>query len=171
MWEWLRRDPGYISWYARASTATRGTGDAMPWGLHFRRASRPPGPGGADHLACRFRSRGNCRYRRVGGPVRSGQSPHRPDRALARHCDRRGRARACRAIRWLASYSARCRGGPSGGPGSGPVALQVAWACLSGGPLAAAQPIARSVSPSPLRPLALSQRCPDRSGRRYVACP
>ncbi|MGL4287400.1 MAG: transcriptional regulator domain-containing protein [Phreatobacter sp.] len=53
MWEWLRRDPGYVGWYTRASAATRGSGDARLWGLHFRGASRPPGPGGAAHLACR----------------------------------------------------------------------------------------------------------------------
>lgn len=48
MWEWLRRDPGYIAWYVRASAATRGSGGAasiepIQWGLHFRRA---PGPRG-----------------------------------------------------------------------------------------------------------------------------
>ncbi|QDX25164.1 hypothetical protein FPZ54_03400 [Sphingomonas suaedae] len=42
MWEWLRRDPDYIAWYARASAVTRGSGDdgncdAATWGLHFRR--------------------------------------------------------------------------------------------------------------------------------------
>ncbi|MGH6616432.1 transcriptional regulator domain-containing protein [Sphingomonas sp.] len=40
MWEWLRRDPDYIAWYARASDVTRGVGamppDALSWGLHFR---------------------------------------------------------------------------------------------------------------------------------------
>ena len=36
MWEWLRRDPGYVAWYTCASTATRRVGDALPWGLHFR---------------------------------------------------------------------------------------------------------------------------------------
>lgn len=39
MWEWLRRDPGYVGWYTQASTATLGTGDALPWGLHFRGTS------------------------------------------------------------------------------------------------------------------------------------
>ena len=45
MWEWLRRDPDYIAWYARASQATRGSLNAGPaiepiqWGLHFRRGS------------------------------------------------------------------------------------------------------------------------------------
>lgn len=40
MWEWLRRDPGYVAWYARASLATRGTAsDPTQWGIHFRRAS------------------------------------------------------------------------------------------------------------------------------------
>jgi hypothetical protein len=44
MWEWLRRDPGYVAWYTRASTATRGaTSDesAARWGLHFRGGSGP----------------------------------------------------------------------------------------------------------------------------------
>ncbi|WP_409372108.1 transcriptional regulator domain-containing protein [Sphingobium chlorophenolicum] len=36
MWEWLRRDPDYIAWYATASHATRGSGLARQWGLHFR---------------------------------------------------------------------------------------------------------------------------------------
>ena len=40
MWEWLRRDPDYIAWQARASTATRGAApahyDPVQWGLHFR---------------------------------------------------------------------------------------------------------------------------------------
>lgn len=61
MWEWLRRDPGYVDWYARASAVTRGAPavapiDPFPWGLHFRggsgrRSTRRP----AD-LACRARS-------------------------------------------------------------------------------------------------------------------
>jgi hypothetical protein len=62
MWEWLRRDPGYIAWYTRASTATRGTGtsglapgdDPVLWGIHFRRAAGGRGPGCAAPLACRF---------------------------------------------------------------------------------------------------------------------
>lgn len=42
MWEWLRRDPDYIAWHIRASTATRGAGmpdtesNPVQWGLHFR---------------------------------------------------------------------------------------------------------------------------------------
>ncbi|WP_369405256.1 transcriptional regulator domain-containing protein [Sphingomonas pruni] len=61
MWEWLRRDPGYIAWYARASEVTRGV-DALPrgalaWGLHFRRGSGDRRPPGAADLACRSRSR------------------------------------------------------------------------------------------------------------------
>ncbi|WP_457313172.1 transcriptional regulator domain-containing protein [Sphingomonas sp. UYAg733] len=44
MWEWLRRDPGYVDWYTRASTATRGAtllvdgkiDDPAQWGIHFR---------------------------------------------------------------------------------------------------------------------------------------
>ncbi|WP_406693891.1 transcriptional regulator domain-containing protein [Sphingomonas cannabina] len=40
MWEWLRRDPDYIAWHARASVATRGVSGIGPdpsrWGLHFR---------------------------------------------------------------------------------------------------------------------------------------
>jgi hypothetical protein len=64
MWEWLRRDPDYIAWHVRASTATRGT-DSEPllWGLHFRRASEPRSARGPDHLACRFRPRDDGRGR------------------------------------------------------------------------------------------------------------
>ncbi|WP_443020080.1 transcriptional regulator domain-containing protein [Sphingobium sp. Cam5-1] len=36
MWEWLRRDPDYIAWYAQASSITRGSADPRVWGLHFR---------------------------------------------------------------------------------------------------------------------------------------
>ncbi|MFC3698829.1 transcriptional regulator domain-containing protein [Sphingobium xenophagum] len=36
MWEWLRRDPDYIAWHARASSVTRGRVDPRAWGLHFR---------------------------------------------------------------------------------------------------------------------------------------
>lgn len=36
MWEWLRRDPDYVAWHARASSVTRGSADPLAWGLHFR---------------------------------------------------------------------------------------------------------------------------------------
>lgn len=39
MWEWLRRDAGYVAWYASATAVTRGAGvpaDASRWGVHFR---------------------------------------------------------------------------------------------------------------------------------------
>ena len=36
MWEWLRRDTGYIAWHAQASQITRGPADSAGWGLHFR---------------------------------------------------------------------------------------------------------------------------------------
>ena len=36
MWEWLRRDPGYIAWHAQASQITRGPAHSADWGLHFR---------------------------------------------------------------------------------------------------------------------------------------
>jgi len=36
MWEWLRRDPDYVAWHARASAVTRGHANPLPWGLHFR---------------------------------------------------------------------------------------------------------------------------------------
>lgn len=57
MWEWLRRDPNYIAWYARASRVTRGTENPLRWGLHFRR--RPPSrrAGGHGHLERRIRPR------------------------------------------------------------------------------------------------------------------
>ncbi|QCI78806.1 hypothetical protein E6W36_01835 [Hankyongella ginsenosidimutans] len=39
MWEWLRRVPGYVAWYTRASTATRGVlptiDDPAQWGFTF----------------------------------------------------------------------------------------------------------------------------------------
>lgn len=37
MWEWLRRDEGYVSWFAQAGAA-RGAGlrTIESWGLHFR---------------------------------------------------------------------------------------------------------------------------------------
>ena len=45
MWEWLRRDPAYISWYARMSDVTRGDApddiDPIRWGLHFRGVAKP----------------------------------------------------------------------------------------------------------------------------------
>ncbi|WP_367179702.1 DUF6499 domain-containing protein [uncultured Sphingomonas sp.] len=61
MWEWLRRDPGYIAWHARASVVTRGHAsgdvpdvDPIQWGLHFRRESGPHGPRRPADLACRL---------------------------------------------------------------------------------------------------------------------
>src|SRR5690349_2183885 len=37
MWEWTRRDPDYVAWYAQASRATGGAADAgwapLHWGL------------------------------------------------------------------------------------------------------------------------------------------
>ncbi|WP_414711472.1 transcriptional regulator domain-containing protein [Sphingobium yanoikuyae] len=36
MWEWLRRDSGYIAWHAGARASTRGSADPGRWGLHFR---------------------------------------------------------------------------------------------------------------------------------------
>lgn len=53
MWEWLRRDQGYIAWHARASMVTRGTAAPTQWGLHFRRGPVSPCHGGAAYLACR----------------------------------------------------------------------------------------------------------------------
>ncbi|WP_371128262.1 transcriptional regulator domain-containing protein [Sphingomonas sp. NFR15] len=107
MWEWLRRDPCYVGWYTRASTATRGADDAMPWGLHFRGTSRPPGPGGAAHLACRSRSRDNRRHRHPRRSVEPRQHPRGPDRTVACDRDRHSRARARRPVRRLAPYPAR----------------------------------------------------------------
>lgn len=43
MWEWLRRDPDYGAWQARATVVTGGDrpiadlGSGRLWGLHFRR--------------------------------------------------------------------------------------------------------------------------------------
>jgi hypothetical protein len=37
MWEWVRRDAGYIAWHAKASAVTRGVApEPRAWGLHFR---------------------------------------------------------------------------------------------------------------------------------------
>ncbi|TKV40636.1 transcriptional regulator domain-containing protein [Sphingobium yanoikuyae] len=36
MWEWLRRDSGYIAWHAGARASTHGAADPGQWGLHFR---------------------------------------------------------------------------------------------------------------------------------------
>jgi hypothetical protein len=42
MWEWLRRDSGYIAWQAQASAVTGGLAPCQPdrdplrWGVHFR---------------------------------------------------------------------------------------------------------------------------------------
>jgi hypothetical protein len=37
MWEWLRRDTGYVDWHVQASRTTGGTpGEPLKWGLHFR---------------------------------------------------------------------------------------------------------------------------------------
>ncbi|WP_353850748.1 DUF6499 domain-containing protein [Sphingomonas sp.] len=67
MWEWLRRDPDYIAWYARASRATRGRPapglEPAQWGLHFRRESGPRSARGPDHLACRSRPWHAARHR------------------------------------------------------------------------------------------------------------
>ncbi|MFK4874117.1 transcriptional regulator domain-containing protein [Novosphingobium sp. ZW T3_23] len=59
-WEWLRRDQGYIDWYARASELTRSGWDggaAQAWGLHFCRGSRGFRPGGTAYLVGRYRPR------------------------------------------------------------------------------------------------------------------
>ncbi|WP_443189667.1 transcriptional regulator domain-containing protein [Novosphingobium sp. Rr 2-17] len=43
MWEWLRRDPAYVEWYACASGVTRSgsCGEVVrQWGLHFPRGPR-----------------------------------------------------------------------------------------------------------------------------------
>lgn len=56
MWEWLRRDPDYVAWFVRASSATRGArldpaADPLQWGLHFRRTSDSKCARSTDHLA------------------------------------------------------------------------------------------------------------------------
>lgn len=50
MWEWLRRDPGYIAWYARASAVTHGPPhaippDPLPWGCTFAEDPAIAAPG------------------------------------------------------------------------------------------------------------------------------
>ncbi|WP_373285444.1 transcriptional regulator domain-containing protein [Novosphingobium endophyticum] len=84
MWEWLRRDPGYVEWHARASRVTGGA-RSVPrgWGLHFRRRSGPRCAFGPDHLACRSRS------------VRdSGRGPACRSRSSRQSLPRHGRALA-----------------------------------------------------------------------------
>lgn len=52
MWEWVRRDPGYVAWYAKASAVTRGAMPApLDWGLHFRRGPGDQCARGAPDLA------------------------------------------------------------------------------------------------------------------------
>lgn len=53
MWEWLRRDPGYVAWHVKASDATRGAdahATANLWGLYFRRKAVDRGTRSDDHL-------------------------------------------------------------------------------------------------------------------------
>ncbi|WP_372891788.1 transcriptional regulator domain-containing protein [Sphingomonas sp.] len=75
MWEWLRRDPGYVAWYTRASTATRGaraaTDDPAQWGIHFRGMPGPRRARGPDPLARRCRSRHAHRHCHSDGRSRS----------------------------------------------------------------------------------------------------
>ncbi len=54
MWEFLRRDPDYIAWYALASSVTRGPArreDPARWGLHFRGSAGSSRARGAADLA------------------------------------------------------------------------------------------------------------------------
>jgi hypothetical protein len=56
MWEWLRRDAGYVAWHARASSVTRGASppiDRNPeqWGFYFRRTAGHRRAASAPHLA------------------------------------------------------------------------------------------------------------------------
>ncbi|WP_375197261.1 transcriptional regulator domain-containing protein [Sphingobium sp.] len=113
MWEWLRRDPAYVAWHAQASRVTRGTAGDSPWGLHFRRKSRAPGAGGADHLARRFRSRDPACFDRA--LLWSGRRRYRccvPD-AMAPRRHRRHGSGICGAHRWPQAFAARHTGGES----------------------------------------------------------
>lgn len=114
MWEWLRRDPDYIAWHARASTATRGTDpakDPLQWGLHFRRASGPRSAGSADHLACRARSRDPQGRGQSGRWRRARSSRHCHSSSLADHRGRFDWPGTCRPVRRLAPCPDRRRGG------------------------------------------------------------
>ncbi|WP_367112984.1 DUF6499 domain-containing protein [Sphingomonas sp.] len=110
MWEWLRRDPGYIAWYARASDATRGAAPAGPaadpvqWGLHFRRGPGTRRTRSQDHLARRPRPGDAARHRRALGPVRPRQHQDAAPRSLVGDRNRRRRARARRALGWVAPH-------------------------------------------------------------------
>ncbi len=109
MWEWLRRDPGYLSWYATASAVTGGPRcDVLNWGLHFRRRTGPGLPLGPDSLACNARSIDPSGGSRAGGSRRSLLSRCRQDPALA-YC-RPGRFGhgACCPVRRKSSHQARC---------------------------------------------------------------
>ncbi|WP_443478746.1 transcriptional regulator domain-containing protein [Novosphingobium aerophilum] len=53
MWEWLRRDPAYLAWHAKASLLTGGhSSEPLNWGLHFRGRAGPGLSLGPDNLAC-----------------------------------------------------------------------------------------------------------------------
>ncbi len=157
MWEWLRRDPDYIAWHARASRVTRGA-EVPRWGLHFRRGARAECPGGPDHLVRRTRSR-NASGHRLSDPCR--RPRWGPSGAIRVLVDRRERPRwdrARRAIGWVASHSPRCRGGAPVRPQNRAFALPAPWHGLRRAAPAAAPAPASSFSPWSLRPNAVSSR-------------
>lgn len=157
MWEWLRRDPGYLAWHVQASSVTGGPRcDILDWGLHFRRRTGPGLSLGPDSLArCarsihalrRSRARqtgrwGLPRSRQVapladGGPGKFGHGARSPFRRKPPYQARRrfrlpqppiGCSAALRA-RWVGK-GRRLRAGGAAPPGPAP-ARQVRQDALS----------------------------------------
>ncbi len=134
MWEWLRRDPGYIAWYAQASAVTRGSAGLNPavedphlWGVHFRRKSGGRGPGRPDHLACRFRS-GNAGHSFGASiPCASGRDRSGAARAVDDVGGRQSWPRARRSVGWPTAYPSRHRARESSSRRTRHHALSTGW--------------------------------------------
>ncbi len=171
MWEWLRRDSGYIAWHARASSLTRGatssghqpSDDPAQWGIHFRRAPGARSPGSPDRLACRSgpghveRRRNTHRF--VGSRWgRSGRAG-----TLADDGGRWRRYGACRTVRRLASHSPRSRCGLVGWRRAGRLQLPYPWHRQRHGQDPAAAPPYRPLPVSPVCHFPLSPRPPCRT--------
>ena len=159
MWEWLRRDPDYVAWFARASAVTLGaaSSDPLPWGLHFRRGSDDRGARRAPHLACRPRSR--CAGGRGDAGTLLGPRCDRSGgaRQMAERGRRRRWPRTCCAQRWLAAYPAG-RGGGHLVLGSRGPAVPPPRQCFGAVQIAAPAPSGRVLAASSIRAFALSAR-------------
>ncbi|WP_429277950.1 hypothetical protein [Novosphingobium gossypii] len=98
MWEWLRRDSGYIAWHVKASRATTGSfPDPSAWGVHFCRKSGPGRPLGPGPVACRIRPWNTCVRSGPGRDLLSRRHAACRNGALADRCARRQRGRTWRA--------------------------------------------------------------------------